>query len=86
MPQQIIIKIIYFTVLLTGLFSLVYQSIWQRYLTFIVGSDSGASTLILTLFLSALSVGYWVSGHKSQNIEGVNVKCLAICTRAKPLE
>lgn len=70
MNQQIIIKIIYLTVLLTGLFSLVYQSIWQRYLTFIVGSDSGASTLILTLFLSVLSIGYWVSGYKSKNIKG----------------
>lgn len=52
-------------VLLTGLCSLVYQTIWQRYLSFTVGSDASASVLILTTFLTALSVGYWAAGSIS---------------------
>ena len=62
--------LIYITVFATGLFSLVYQTIWQRYLTFIVGADSLSSTLTLTVFLSALSLGYYLAGRNSEKIKG----------------
>jgi spermidine synthase len=62
--------LIYITVFATGLFSLVYQTIWQRYLTFLVGADSLSSTLTLTVFLSALSLGYYLAGRNSEKIKG----------------
>lgn len=45
-----------------------YQTIWQRYLSFAVGSDAGASVLILTVFLTALSLGYWLAGRWSSRL------------------
>lgn len=62
--------LIYITVFATGLFSLVYQTIWQRYLTFLVGADSLSSTLTLTVFLTALSLGYYLAGRNSDKIKG----------------
>ena len=61
--------LIYLTVFLTGLFSLVYQTVWQRYLTFLVGADSKSSVLTLTVFLTALSIGYYLSGKFSSKIK-----------------
>jgi len=61
--------LIYFTVFSTGLFSLVYQTVWQRYLTFLVGADSRSSVLTLTVFLTALSVGYYIAGRTSNRIK-----------------
>ncbi|MFC3193287.1 hypothetical protein ACFODZ_03420 [Marinicella sediminis] len=65
---------IYLAVALTGLCSLVYQTIWQRYLSFAIGSDASASVLILTVFLTALSVGYWFSGLRSSHVVGLELK------------
>ncbi|TDR17456.1 spermine/spermidine synthase [Marinicella litoralis] len=62
-------------VLLTGLCSLVYQTIWQRYLSFSVGSDASASVLILTTFLTALSVGYWSAGALSRRAKHKELLC-----------
>jgi spermidine synthase len=61
--------LIYFTVFSTGLFSLVYQTVWQRYLTFLVGADSRSSILTLTVFLTALSIGYYLAGRISDKIK-----------------
>ena len=65
--------LIYITVFATGLFSLVYQTIWQRYLTFLVGADSLSSTLTLTVFLTALSLGYYLAGRNSEKIKGKEI-------------
>ncbi len=63
------LRIIYLTVFLTGLFSLVYQTVWQRYLTFLVGADSRSSVLTLTVFLTALSIGYYLAGKIAAKIK-----------------
>lgn len=67
------IRIVYLTVFLTGLFSLVYQTVWQRYLTFLVGADSRSSVLTLTVFLTALSIGYYLAGKYSHKIKSKEI-------------
>jgi len=56
-------------VFLTGATALVYEVIWQRYLTRLTGNDSLATALILGILLGGLSGGYalcgWVSRRSS---------------------
>ena len=73
-PPTKSLKWVYLTVFATGLFSLVYQIAWQRYLTFLVGADSRSSVLILTVFLTALSVGYWLAGIYSERIKSHEIR------------
>jgi len=56
----------YAFVFLTGASALVYEVIWQRYLTRLTGNDSLATALILGIFLGGLSGGYALSGWLSQ--------------------
>lgn len=67
--NKVQLRVVYLTVFLTGLFSLVYQTVWQRYLTFLVGADSRSSVLTLTVFLTALSIGYYLAGKFSTKIK-----------------
>lgn len=72
--MNIRLKIIYFIVFFTGLFSLVYQTIWQRYLTYLVGADALSSTLTLTVFLTALSLGYYLAARYAEKVKGKELK------------
>ena len=56
----------YAFIFLTGASALVYEVIWQRYLTRLTGNDSLATALILGIFLGGLSGGYALSGWWSQ--------------------
>jgi len=56
-------------IFLTGATALVYEVIWQRYLTRLTGNDSLATALILGIFLSGLSGGYALSGWLSQRVQ-----------------
>ena len=56
----------YAFVFLTGASALVYEVIWQRYLTRLTGNDSLATALILGIFLGGLSGGYALCGWLSQ--------------------
>jgi spermidine synthase len=47
---------------LTGFSGLVYQVVWQRYLTRLLGSDGPATATVLGVFLGGLSLGYLVCG------------------------
>ncbi len=49
-------------ILLTGMCSLVYQVVWQRYLTFLLGSESRSTTIIVAIFLLGLALGYFLFG------------------------
>lgn len=55
-------------VFLTGATALVYEVIWQRYLTRLTGSDSLATALILGIFLGGLSGGYALCGWLSRRV------------------
>jgi spermidine synthase len=72
-PSKLNTKLVYLTVFATGLFSLVYQIVWQRYLTYLVGADSLSSVITLTVFLTALSFGYWLAGKFSNKIKSKEI-------------
>ncbi len=71
--SKLSVRLIYLTVFATGLFSLVYQIVWQRYLTYLVGADSLSSVITLTVFLTALSLGYWLAGKISNKIKSKEI-------------
>jgi hypothetical protein len=57
---------VHLAVFLTGCTALVYEVIWQRYLSRITGNEVLATSLILGLFLAGLSAGYAISGSISR--------------------
>ena len=59
----------YAFIFLTGATALVYEVIWQRYLTRLTGNDSLATALILGIFLGGLSGGYALCGWLSRRFD-----------------
>ncbi len=49
---------IYLCCILTGAAGLIFQIVWQRYLSFLVGSEARSASLIVAFFLFGLAVGY----------------------------
>jgi spermidine synthase len=52
----------YLVILTTGACSLIYQVVWQRYLGIMLGSEARSATLIVSIFLLGLAVGYYLFG------------------------
>lgn len=48
---------------LTGLTALIFQNIWHRYLTYLLGSQSQATAIIIAVFLGGMAIGYFLYGH-----------------------
>ena len=65
-PTYILYLSIIFT---TGLCSLGYQVIWQRYLSVLVGSHARSATIIVSVFLLGLALGYYVFGLLAERIK-----------------
>ncbi|MCP4913802.1 MAG: hypothetical protein GY909_11880 [Oligoflexia bacterium] len=65
-------QFIYLAIFLSGLCSLGYQAIWQRYLGVLVGSESRSITLIISVFLLGLSIGYYYFGKLSTKFTSRN--------------
>jgi len=63
----------YLLAFLTGAAGLVYQVVWQRYLTRLLGGDGLATATVLSVFLGGLSVGYWVCGRLTVRVRRVFV-------------
>ena len=66
-------QLFYLAILTTGLCSFAYQTIWQRYLSLMVGSEARSSAMIVAIFLMGLSLGYLLFGkvceqHESRKI------------------
>ncbi|EEF57050.1 fused MFS/spermidine synthase [Pedosphaera parvula] len=55
----------YLLVFATGAAGLIYQVVWQRYLSRLLGGDSMATAIILAVFLGGLSLGYYLCGKLS---------------------
>src|SRR4030095_7713002 len=53
---------LFFCFFLSGMAALIYQVIWQRLLTFFVGSDTIGISLIVTVFMLGLGIGSYVGG------------------------
>ena len=52
-----------FCIFITGMVSLVYQMVWQRYLAILVGSEARSAALVVAIFLLGLSLGYALFGY-----------------------
>jgi spermidine synthase len=48
--------------------SLVYQVVWQRYLSILVGSEASSATMVISLFLLGMSIGYYLFGELSKRV------------------
>lgn len=55
-------------ILITGFCSLGYQVVWQRYISVLIGSEARSSTIIVAVFLTGLSIGYYLFGKLSEKI------------------
>ena len=58
-------KLYCLVIFLTGCCSLIYQVAWQKYLYILVGSEARSTTIIVAIFLSGLSLGYYAFGRLS---------------------
>ena len=58
--------VLYLLVFLTGAAGLIYQVVWQQYLSRILGSEHAATAIVLAVFLGGLATGYLVSGALSR--------------------
>ncbi len=58
--------LLYLLVFLTGAAGLIYQVVWQQYLSRILGSEHAATAIVLAVFLGGLATGYLVSGGLSR--------------------
>ena len=58
----------FFVIFVTGVCSLVYQVVWQRYLSILVGNEAKSSTLIVGVFLAGLALGYYIWGKLTLSI------------------
>ena len=62
-------KLFGFAIFVTGLCSLGYQIVWQKYLSLFLGSEARSSTLIVSVFLIGLSIGYYLFGSFSKKLK-----------------
>ena len=65
-------KVCFIVIMITGFCSLGYQVVWQKYLSVLVGSEARSSTIIIAIFLTGLSIGYYLFGIVSKRINSRN--------------
>ena len=58
--------IIYAGTLLTGMTGLIYQVVWQKYLSFTVGSEARSVALVVAVFLCGLAAGFRFWGRATE--------------------
>ncbi len=57
---------IFILLILTGMTGLIYQVAWQKYLSYLIGSESRSSALVIAVFLCGLAAGNAFFGPYSQ--------------------
>lgn len=62
-------NVIVFLFFISGISSIVYQVVWQRYLTFSFGSDTLSTTIIVSIFMLGLGVGSYLGGKISDGLD-----------------
>jgi spermidine synthase len=58
--------LIYAATFLSGLNALVFQVVWQKYLSFLVGSEARSISLVIAVFLFGLATGYRFWGNLTE--------------------
>ena len=64
-PYHLLLLSVVFT---TGLCSLGYQVVWQRYLSVLLGHHARSSAIIVSVFLFGLAMGYYAFGLLAEKI------------------
>jgi len=59
---------IYAATLLTGATGLLYQVVWQKYLSFVVGSEARSVALVVAVFLAGLAAGNSFWGRTTERV------------------
>lgn len=59
--------LIYTLIFLSGISGLVYQVVWHKYLSILLGAQARATAVVLAIFLGGISAGYQVFGRWSRN-------------------
>jgi len=55
--------IFYVLVFISGAAGLIYQVVWHKYLSLLLGAQAWATAMVLAIFLGGISLGYAVFGH-----------------------
>lgn len=61
-------NIIYLCIFLTGVTGLIFQVVWQKYLSYLVGSEARSVSLVVAIFLLGLATGYQFWGKISERV------------------
>ena len=54
---------------LSGVAGLIYQVVWVRQLTLVLGASTDAVTIVLTVFMAGLGLGAWLLGKVSDRFD-----------------
>ncbi len=65
---RLVIAFAYVMVFLSGMTGLIYQVVWQKYLSIYLGSHASATSLVLSAFFLYLAIGYFVFGKVSHKL------------------
>ncbi len=69
-PMRSFLNLLVYTfIFLTGVSALIYQVVWQRLLTRLLGAETLATSIVLAVFLVGLSLGYFLSGWWSTRLK-----------------
>jgi len=63
-----VIPVLTLVFVLSGAAGLIYESIWSRYLSLLVGHSAYAQIIVLVIFLGGMSVGALVAGERSERL------------------
>ncbi len=59
--------LLYSLIFLSGAAGLIYQVVWHRYLSILLGAEARATAVVLAVFLGGISLGYHVFGRWSRS-------------------
>ncbi|MBT3587007.1 MAG: fused MFS/spermidine synthase [Halobacteriovoraceae bacterium] len=62
-------KIVLLSTFASGMTGLAYQICWQRYLSFLVGSEAKSISLVIAIFLCGLATGYNFWGKRTSKVD-----------------
>ena len=56
------------TFLLSGTAGLIYEVVWTRWLTSLLGSASAATAIVLAVFMAGIGIGAWLAAQRPQGL------------------
>lgn len=67
-PPNAVIPVLSLVFVLSGAAGLIYESIWSRYLSLLVGHSAYAQIIVLVIFLGGMSLGALIVGERSERL------------------